>query len=214
MIRYPDFHTHRKETVADVFVLTNIELPTDEDFSSFGPCSVGIHPWSDPSEWRHGLRQLERVASYPCVKAIGECGLDKVKCAASLADQMDLFYSQIKVADCNKKPMIIHNVGGNQELLSLHKRSKSQVPWVLHGFRGNVFEMRMFLKRGFFFSYGIRFNEEALRETPEDYLLLESDEYSIAELENLYERVALIRGMELDELLEVIKKNISRLFSV
>ena len=214
MIQFPDLHTHRKNVGTDIFVLTNIGLPSDINFSSLGLCSVGIHPWCEPSKWQYGLMQLERVVQYPSVKAIGECGLDKLRGAAPLADQMDLFYSQIKIANGNEKPMIIHNVGGNQELLSLHKRSRSQVPWILHGFRGNIFEMRMFLRRGFFFSYGIRFNEDALLETPDDRLLLESDEFSTLELENLYKQVAIIRKIELDELVEVIKKNMSRLFGV
>ena len=99
-------------------------------------------------------------------------------------------------------------------MLELHAKYGGDSPWILHGFRANALVMKVFLKRGFYFSYGIHFNEKALMKTPLNRLLLETDEASATELESLYVRVAALLKIEKTELLKLIKKNMKALFSM
>ncbi|MDD6211463.1 MAG: TatD family hydrolase [Bacteroidales bacterium] len=211
MILYPDAHTHLQSRNSNEFTLLNVCLPTEKELQDHCFYSAGIHPWTDPEEWERGLTQLKRCAFFPQVRAIGECGLDKLH-GASLDKQRDLFFSQVEIADNCGKPLIIHNVRANQEIFEIYGKSKSHVPWVLHGFRGNVFELRMFLRRNFFFSYGLHFNKEALYETPLNRLLLESDENAEDGLPELYRQVAMIKGVGEKALLAEIRKNMHALF--
>ena len=212
MTRYPDAHTHTVRELPRAFELLNVGLPVGEELDEQRCYSIGLHPWSDPKGWNAGLAQLEQWISLPQAWAVGECGLDKRR-GASMEEQKALFVKQIDLAVAHKKPLILHNHKATAEMLALHAKY-SGVPWILHGFRANASVMEMFLKRGFYFSYGIHFNEEALLKTPPNCLLLETDEASEDELQKLYVRVAALLKMDVPELAELIKKNMRVLFSM
>ena len=211
MTPFPDAHTHTARALPRAFDLLNVELPFAGRLNEHRCYSIGVHPWSSPAEWDAGLKQLEQWITLPQVRAVGECGLDKRR-GAPLERQKELFSRQIALAVEHKKPLILHNYKMADEMLELH--AKYGGTWILHGFRANALVMDMFLKRGFYFSYGPRFNEEALLKTPLDHLLLETDEGSVAELIGLYERVAVLLKTNADSLAELMEKNMGRLFSM
>jgi len=212
MTRFPDAHTHVARALPRAFDLLNVELPFAGQLNEHRCYSVGLHPWSDPVEWDAGLEQLEQWITLPQVRAVGECGLDKRR-GAPLEQQKELFVRQIDLAVEHKKPLMLHNYKAADEMLELHAKY-GDTAWILHGFRANTLVMEMFLKRGFYFSYGYHFNEEALLKTPLDHLLLETDEASEVELIGLYERVAELLKMDTGNLAGLMRKNMRRLFSM
>ena len=211
MTLFPDTHTHTVRVLPRAFDLLNVELPFAGQLDKLRSYSIGVHPWSDPAGWDAGLKQLEHLITLPQVRAVGECGLDKRR-GAPLEQQKELFIRQIVLAVEHKKPLILHNYKAADEMLELH--AKYGGTWILHGFRANASVMGVFLKRGFYFSYGSHFNEEALLKTPLDRLLLETDEASEAELIDLYGRVSVLLAMDTACLAGLMKKNMGRLFSM
>ena len=212
MTLYPDAHTHALREPPRPFDLANIELPFDGKLDERRIYSAGIHPWSAPAGWERGFAQLEQWILLPQLRAVGECGLDK-RFGASLEEQKKIFEKQATLAAEHHKPLVLHNCKASDELLELH-RNYGKTPWILHGFRANAAVMNMFLRKSFFFSYGIHFNEEALVNTPIDHLLLETDEASEEELELLYNQVAALREVSVEELAAQMQKNMSALFSI
>lgn len=137
--------------------------------------SVGIHPWhtadATPQQWQ----LLEQLASRPDVVAIGETGLDKLS-SVPFATQLDAFRRHIALSERTGKPLIIHNVRANQELIALRSSLRPSRPWIIHGFRGKPQLARMFLDHGFYLSLGPTHNPDTLAIIPPDRLLHETDQ--------------------------------------
>ena len=77
------------------------------------------------------LDWLESVIHHPSVLAVGECGLDK-RCHVPWDLQMRAFESQWVMAQSVEKPLIIHCVKAQQEILQLLRGY--QGTFVFHGF--------------------------------------------------------------------------------
>lgn len=154
--------------------------------------SVGIHPWHAGCYTRRDVDRMKRLASDPRVVAIGETGLDSVHVAyewmkrgnveeivQSLPDidrQMDLLKLHIELSELTGKPLLLHVVKCYPEIMKLNLHLKPTQPWVIHGFRGKPGLAKDLLLRGFYLSYGEKFNPESVEVTPPDRMLAETDE--------------------------------------
>ena len=85
--------------------------------------------------------------------AIGECGLDR-SIKIGFADQILCFRQQVMIANKYCKPLIIHCVRAYSDLLKLKKEDKSDLPWIIHGYNGNLETTLNLIKHGFYFSVG------------------------------------------------------------
>jgi TatD DNase family protein len=85
------------------------------------------------------------------------------------------------------------------------------VTLAIHGMRGNEHVARMYLDAGCYLSFGIRFNPAALRITPHDRLLIETDD-SAATIDEVATAVSSALGMSDNELKEMVAANLDRLF--
>ncbi|WP_164490145.1 TatD family hydrolase [Runella sp. SP2] len=157
--------------------------------------SVGIHPWYiDVETWETQLVELERWATQPEVKMIGECGLDRL-IPLSLEIQLKVFEAQVQVAERVQKPVVIHCVRAFNELLQWHKRRRTQVPLIIHGFNNQPQIAQQLLQKGFYFSLGgalLRPDSNAstlVREIPLERLFLENDDRPIP-IEEVYQAAA------------------------
>jgi len=191
MMNYIDFHTHQIPASKDVIAVVE------------GRDTWGIHPWKADEEFA--------VPDLSGKLAIGECGLDGLR-GPSLERQEEVFIQQIRLSEEFEKPLIIHCVKALDRLLQLHKELKPKQLWMLHGFRGKPQQLRSLLDAGFFVSFGFAHNEESLRICPIDRLLLETDADEVRSIEELYNNVAELRGMNLALLLEAMTKNYLSLF--
>ncbi|MDR2627263.1 MAG: TatD family hydrolase [Dysgonamonadaceae bacterium] len=183
MTRYLNIHTHQPEKAEDVFSIRNIEIPTGippEEWSEGGACSIGIHPRNiNGKRLPEYLHFIEQHLPSACVKAIGECGLDRL-CETPRELQLQTFRLQIGLSEKFRKPVIIHCVKAFDELIALHKEIQPQQSWIIHGFRGKPQQMQQLVKQGFYLSFGIHFNEETLRKMPLERLFLENDDAGIS----------------------------------
>lgn len=173
--------------------------------------SVGIHPWYLTEEnfsvqWDALLAALHDKR----VVAIGEAGLDK-HAAVSFDWQCAVFRKVIALADEQNLPLIIHAVKASNEIVCLKKELNPRNPWIIHGFRGKKELAQTYLRQGIYLSFGEKYQEEALRATPLERLLLETDE-SPVDIRLLYDRAAKILEIPEADLRKKVAENINKLF--
>lgn len=171
-----------------------------------GTDTRGRHPWH-LIDAPHSL-----IFSFPHFPiAIGESGLDRM-CDTPYDLQLEVFREEVKLSEEVQKPLFLHCVKAIDDVLAIRREMNARQPWIWHGFRGNAHQLQQLLPYGFWFSFGIRFNEEALAACPQDRLLLETDEDTTHPIGELYERVAKLRNIPLESLVMQMHENYNVLF--
>ena len=172
--------------------------------------SLGIHPEEIEDNLSEKKQILERYSILDCVIAIGEAGLDKTY-NTNFDLQKDVFSYQIHLSEKIKKPLIIHCVKAFDELIALKKEIKPQQNWIIHGFRGKPEQMQQFVQHDIYFSFGMYFNEETIKQIPINRLFLETDNSEIS-IQEVYHKVAKYLPLSEDELILQIEKNFAKTF--
>jgi TatD DNase family protein len=210
-----DIHTHRANDTLSIQILNVFaqNLPDAELNSLF---SGGLHPWDidlvNPEEC---MKAIERFAAQKNMLAIGECGLDRI-ITTDFAMQEQYFRQQIEIAEKYGKPLIIHCVRAYSDLMKFKKTSKSDLPWIIHGYAGNLDITQSLIRHNFYFSAGERLlkdsrKHDVLRAIPADRLFLETDDgdTSIAEI---YAMAAQVLEMDQETLIQNVANNFERIF--
>ena len=202
MKTFLNFHTHRAAVVPSETVIRNLSAGfignRKEGIPENGWFSAGIHPWYIPEELDSAFESLAVCCGSPRCMALGEAGLDKCS-ATSFTLQKEVFARQLFMAGAFRLPVTVHCVRAWGELLEVCKTVHPAVPCVVHGFRGGPELARQLLDKGFYLSFGFRFNTQSLVYCPSDRLFLETDENACS-VEGLYHTVALLRGCGKEEL--------------
>lgn len=212
-----DFHTHiKRDNTQKECSIYNLNVP--EHLCRCGLdlqntfYSLGIHPWKIYLELlSEHLRFIEENIHFSVVKAVGECGLDKLT-PTPWDLQLRAFQAQIEISEKYQKPLIIHVVKAIDELLAIRKEFQPSQAWVIHGFRGKPEQMEQLLSHGLYFSFGIKYNEETLLRTPLDRFFLETDETTTS-IRELYRSVAKLLRIDELGLINQIEDNINTILS-
>jgi TatD DNase family protein len=219
-VPFIDIHTHPNRIEPETIIVQNI-FPGD-GFAAFNGrnfYTVGLHPWhvKTPDENNEMLHILEEALEFDHVCFVGECGLDK-KVAVDFEEQMRVFRAQIFIAEEFKRPIIIHCVKAYNEVFELHRKLHPEMPWIMHGYLGNVQTTQLLGQRGIFFSFGKSlFDEnsksiESLKYLPMERIFFETDEFD-GNVKQIYERAAIIKNV-LPEILKIeIWNNFNRIES-
>ena len=211
------------KTMADFFnIHTHVSVHPESEILSLAPeelstgnrsfyASVGIHPWTLTEEnadiqWE----TLHESIKDKRIVAIGECGLDKLK-GPSMELQTAIFKQEATLAENCSLPLIIHCVKAFNELILLKKEISPCQPWIIHGFRGKLPLTLDCIRHGFYLSIGSRFQADALKAIPLDRLFIETDE-SEESVRSIYQRIAEVKRISLEELAEAINKNVRKVF--
>ncbi len=185
-----DIHTHNAQTHAQT-----IE-------------TVGIHPWH---ALEANLSVIEaRVAD---VNAIGEIGLD-FACDVPREVQIAVFRAQLAIAEQHEKAVVLHCVRAFEEVMKVLSDYRLKAV-IFHGFIGSVEQAQRAVGQGFYLSFGERTfrspkSIEALRSIPLSRLFVESDE-SATPIEEIYDKIAELRGISADKLTEATEENFKKL---
>lgn len=201
-----DIHTHNSHSDNAIISLSP---------QSFYPLpshyySVGIHPWDSVCATTCDIELLQNAASHPQVVAIGETGIDRLR-GASLYRQIELFLQHIELSEKYQKPLILHAVKATDIILQLYQKCKPSQRWIIHGFRGNENTARQLLNKGIELSYGTKYNPRSVTNTPIEKLWIESDE-SAADIADTYNSIAQIKGLESQELMQMVASRAAKLF--
>ncbi|WP_286895945.1 MULTISPECIES: TatD family hydrolase [Sphingobacterium] len=216
-VPYIDLHTHRNYPIKERAILSvkNIALNHAEEITETD-CSIGLHPWYIDGNSELALALMKGGLKQAQVLAIGECGLDK-NIAIPLIQQLQVFYRQVQLAQVYRKPLIIHCVRAFQEIVSCLKKVNFNEAVVFHGYRKNWTLARQLIDQGYYLSIGGHClngsQDELLENISLSQLFLETDTDTTVEITTLYQYVARIRSIELEELKRALYQNYKKVFN-
>jgi TatD DNase family protein len=215
---YIDIHTHGTGSVSGVFSVENLmahEDKTPVDIPGI-VYTCGIHPWY-LNEINHNqlIDIVIKTVTHPYVVAVGEAGFDKLK-GPPLELQRRTFEEQISIAEDHGMPVVIHSVRAWDELLSEHKKLRPEMPWLIHGFRGNRELAFQLISKGMYLSFWFDFvirpeSAELLRSLPRERIFLETDGAEV-DIRDLYKKVSADLEITVDELKSVFYSNYAEFF--
>lgn len=214
-MRKIDFHTHREHEAGNIQILNVFaqDLPFDKPDYFF---SAGLHPWHigkvNPEEC---FRAINQDAMQKNMLAVGECGLDRL-IDVGFALQEWCFKQQIQIAENHHRPLIIHCVRAYSDLLKVKKEAKSGLPWIIHGYRGNLETTLSLIRHEFYFSVGEQLLKDetkmaVFRSIPIERLFLETDESELS-IAEIYSMAAQILNVEEEILSKIIANNFRTIF--
>jgi TatD DNase family protein len=236
MIPFIDIHTHFENTDTAVLAVLN-HTQKDDFFSTItdesnpklatrnsksktqNPKSIGLHPWFlTKDNFENDFEKLVQCAQNQEVIALGECGLDRLK-GEDLAFQTHAFEAQIRLAESVQKPIIVHCVKAYNEVISLKKKLKPTVPLIIHGFNQNETILKDLVKNEFYISVGVAVLKENsnaakyMSHIPLSQLFLETDDKEVSIIA-VYEKSAMVLGMDLEGLKSVVFQNFKACFKI
>ena len=203
---YINIHTHFKPKQNELAVRNAyLKLNAAQIAELPYPVSVGLHPWFLKN---YTLTQctdlLMDVVNLSNVLAIGEIGLDRA-IDTPLSTQIQYFDAQLNIARAVKKPVIIHAVKSYSDLMPFLKKTK--VPFIFHGFTGNIQQAKEMLKYHAYLSFGKSLLDdkyiEVFAQIPNDRFLLETDVDNTG-ISRIYELAAHAKGLSIDELKSIV----------
>ena len=215
-MKFVNIHTHLPAHDGSIELINHFAQAAFDENSPL-VYSVGLHPWHIAGvDYLSVLEKTEETAKSENVAAIGECGLDRA-ITVPFDLQESIFIRQIEMAEKLRKPLIIHAVKVYPNLIRIKKNRKSNIPWILHGYNGNLQSTRQLLQHNFCFSFGpqiLKGNEKLLRsllEIPLEQLFFETDD-SGETIETIYIFAAQKLGIPVEKLRSAIDKNYKQIF--
>ena len=189
---------------------------------------IGIHPSEIQNFKEKNLDDIENLLKKEKVIGIGEIGLD-YSYKTDKNKQKEIFEEQVRLAEKYNLPVVIHIRNTFDDVFNILKNYKIIPIW--HSCTGNLKEIEKFLEiRGCLsFSGIITFkNAHKLREVvkvvPLERIFLETDSpYLTPEpyrgkinepsyIKFIYQKIAEIKNIEIDELERIIENNFKKLF--
>jgi len=213
---YIDIHVHGGSPASGIFILESLmaheeKLPVDVSGVAY---TYGIHPWFlNEENHKQLISSVENAVIQPEIIAIGEAGFDRLR-GPSPELQRRVFEEQIIISEKILKPVVIHCVRAWDELLAVHKKLRPKMPWLIHGFRGNVELADQLLTKGMFLSIWFEFvlrpeSRNLLRHLSADRIFLETDGADV-DIRSIYNKVSTDLNISVDELKSIILKNFNK----
>ena len=200
---------------------------------------VALHPNEAPKlqaigELDSAKAEIERLASHPRVRVIGETGLDYFRTApGGIQAQQESFRWHIDLAKRTGKVLQVHDRDAHEDVLRILAEEGAPEHTVLHCFSGDIAMARECVELGYFLSFSgtVTFkNARALRNalsvTPMDNLLVETDAPFLTPAPNRGNSntpawvahtaavVAEVRGWDAARIAEVTTANARRVFAL
>ncbi|MGB1262334.1 MAG: TatD family hydrolase [Cognaticolwellia sp.] len=135
---------------------TNIEeskqaLSLSQQYPDYLYCTAGIHPHDADNAKDNYIEELQRLASNPSVKAIGECGLDFNRNFSTPDNQKRVFSEQVALAQQLNLPLFLHQRDAFQAWFDILTPYIGRVPaLVSHCFTGSKEELLQCLDAGMY----------------------------------------------------------------
>jgi TatD DNase family protein len=163
--------------------------------------------------------------------AVGEIGLDGFHDYASLADQQELFRTQLALAESKNLPVVIHNRDCDGPVLDALRSVNLNRGGMMHCFSSSYAAAKQFLDLGFLISFAgnLTFKsshelQDVAKRVPGESFLVETDSPFLApvprrgrpnhpgNIGHIYEFLAQLRSRSIEELVETVQGNFERLF--
>ena len=196
--------------------------------------AVALHPNEAPvvEDLEADLLKIEKLATHPRVRAIGETGLDFFRTEPALQERQKYsFRRHIELAKKVNKALVIHDRDAHRAVLDLLIEEGAPEKTIFHCYSGDAEMARECIENGYILSFAgtLTFkNAPALREAvklvPVDQLLVETDSPFLApmphrgslntpaQIPTILRFMAEERGDDVDKLADAISNNCERLF--
>ncbi len=191
---------------------------------------AGIHPENLDGLADDYLDRLAEMYRHPKVVAIGEIGLD-YHWDIEKPLQQRVFEEQLQLAKELDAPVVIHDREAHGDVMELLRKYRPK--GLMHCYSGSVEMLKEVLKLGLYISLGgtvtfknARVPVEVAAAVPLDRLLLETDAPYLSpvpfrgkrndssRIEYTAVRIAEIRGMDPQELLDITAENARRMYNI
>lgn len=212
-----------------------LAVKTAEQYPKQVIAVIGIHPSDADTATEEMIEKLYNLAkSSTQVRAIGEIGLDYYWDDHSHDVQKKAFYAQIDLAKQLKLPIAIHDRDAHGDMLEIIKETNgAENGGIMHCYSGSWEMAKVCLKLGWKLSIGgpVTFSNaknlpEVVAKTPLEELLIETDcpylaphpfrgrtnEPALVRL--VAEKIASIKGMELEKVAEQLTENSKKIYGV
>ena len=200
--------------------------------------TAGIHPHEAVTLNEGYLEILEKAASHPKCRAIGEIGLDFYYDHSPREVQIQRFREQLNLAARLHKPVVIHCRDAEEDLLNALKDyaplvSSDTIPGIIHCFSGTEGFGKECLKLGFYISISgiITFKKadelrSAVETFPIEKLLVETDSPYLAPMPmrgkkcepamvvHTAKKLAELKKIPFEELARVTTESARRVFKI
>ena len=144
--------------------------------------AVGVAPSEVLNPGKDWIQTIESSVKLPNVVAIGETGLDYFKRFGDKTSQIELFITQLELAEKYNLPVIIHNRDAGKDVLDILKERIPSAGAVLHCYSENAAYAKEAEKLNLYFSFAGNVtyrNARNLHETalnvPVDRILIETE---------------------------------------
>jgi TatD DNase family protein len=194
---------------------------------------VGIHPHNARTMSTWTLNSLRELAQDPKVVAIGEIGLDYYRDLSPRARQKEAFAEQMLFASELDLPIVVHDREAHYDVLEVLRRFGKDAKGILHCFSGDFEMAREIIEMGYSISIAgpvtypnARKLQELVQHLQDESFVLETDCPFLPPQSRRGERneplfiletahkVAELKGMRLDELVELTSQNARRIFRI
>lgn len=222
-------------------------LDLSREYPDFVFPAVGVHPTRTPQTPWSARKQVEEWSKDEKVIAIGELGLDyhHARREQYRLKQKLWFIWQILLADKRNLPVILHIRLADRDAIRILRFFKNKLHGgVCHCFTGDAEAARIYTQEfGFLLGIGgyllqgtetSRSLEEAVKETPLEFLVLETDgpyvKPKVPEgisgkqwkksrntslmIPEVAKRIAEIKGIDVEEVEQITTKNVKTLFQI
>lgn len=208
--------------------LSTLKLAEKYDFIF---AAIGVHAHEAEETTEDDLAEIEKLYSNKKVVAVGEIGLDYHYDFSPRERQIEIFERQLILANKLNLPVIVHDREAHEDTMNLLKKHRPK--GVVHCFSGSAEMAKEIVKLGMYIGIGgaVTFKNakkpiEVVEYLPLDRLLLETDapymtpvpfrgqRCDSAHIAYTAEKIAEIKGIEAQELIDICNENAKRLFNI
>ena len=208
--------------------LKTLEISEKHDFLY---AALGVHPHEAEETTEEDLAEIRKLYCNKKVVAVGEIGLDYHYDFSPREIQKEVFEKQLILANELDLPVIVHDRESHEDTMNLLKKHRPK--GVVHCFSGSVEMAKEIVKLGMYIGLGgaVTFKNakkpiEVAEYIPLEYLLLETDAPYMTPVPHRGERchsghialtaekIAEVKGMDTQELIDTCNENAKRLFSI
>ena len=219
-------------------IVPSVEIGTMEKVVEYSSIEnvysmVGIYPSEAKTYTQEVENKMIELAQNKKVVAIGEIGLDYYWDKSFKELQKEVFIKQIKLANKLNLPIVVHDREAHKDCFDIVKEYNDDSKVLFHCFSGSVEFMKECVKQGWHIALGgvVTFKnavkmKDVAREVPLDKLVLETDspyltpvpfrgkENKPAYTRYVAEEIAKIRGVNVEEIIDITTRNAEEFFNI
>lgn len=194
---------------------------------------VAVHPTEvqdvDDVNW---LNHLKALLTHPKVVAVGETGLDYYHDKTHIETQHHFFKTFLELGRESNLPVIVHDRDAHEDVHKLISDCPG-VRGIMHCFSGDTAFSEAMIQKGFYISFAGNVTyknahdlQEAARETPLEWMLLETDSPFLspmphrgkpnepARVLHVAEKIAMLKGIPVETVAEITTENAHKVFGL